>query len=184
MKDYTATGLKILTAAKVLFAEQGYNAVSTKLIAKEAQVNEVTLFRTFETKENLFEKVIEYFIFKPHFKNIQFDGFESLDDLLLALGNFLHVFFTENLNLILMELRSPESMKRRQRIAKFPKEIRNKLAEQFEKRKGLNKADAQLDAICFMTALHGICFNLYVLKIITKDVSYQECLENIVRKYS
>lgn len=47
---------KILNASIVLFSQQGYNAGTTKEIAREAGVSEMTLFRHFVNKYNLFEK--------------------------------------------------------------------------------------------------------------------------------
>jgi len=47
---------KIMKVALQLFSEQGYYATSTKLIAQEAGVNELTLFRHFGTKEKLFQE--------------------------------------------------------------------------------------------------------------------------------
>jgi AcrR family transcriptional regulator len=41
---------KILDAAAKLFAERGYSATTTRLIAERAGVNEVTIFRRFENK--------------------------------------------------------------------------------------------------------------------------------------
>lgn len=54
----TATD-KILEAAMVVFAENGYNGATTKKIAEEAGVNEITIFRKFKSKENLLKIVIE-----------------------------------------------------------------------------------------------------------------------------
>lgn len=54
----TATD-KILEAAMVIFAENGYNGATTKKIAEEAGVNEITIFRKFKSKENLLKIVIE-----------------------------------------------------------------------------------------------------------------------------
>ena len=48
----------ILKVALELFSKYGYSGVSTKQIAKESGVNEVTIFRKFETKSNLFQQVI------------------------------------------------------------------------------------------------------------------------------
>ena len=48
----------ILKVALELFSKHGYNGVTTKQIAKESGVNEVTIFRKFETKNNLFQQVI------------------------------------------------------------------------------------------------------------------------------
>lgn len=44
------TADKILDAATALFAERGYTATTTRAIAEAAEVNEVTLFRRFESK--------------------------------------------------------------------------------------------------------------------------------------
>jgi len=50
---------KILRAAFDLFSDRGYRATTTKLIAEKAGVNEVTIFRHFDSKINLFRRVIE-----------------------------------------------------------------------------------------------------------------------------
>jgi len=52
------TRQKILDAALKLFAENGYKSAATRAIAKEAGVSEMTLFRKFETKKNLFDEVV------------------------------------------------------------------------------------------------------------------------------
>ncbi len=52
------TEKKILDAALKLFAEKGYTGATTRVIAEEAGVSELTLFRKFKTKENLFDAII------------------------------------------------------------------------------------------------------------------------------
>jgi len=52
---------RILEAATRLFSEKGYNGVSTKEIASEAGVNEITIFRNFGTKAKLLQAVIRDF---------------------------------------------------------------------------------------------------------------------------
>jgi len=49
---------RILDAALQAFAEKGFSAATTRDIAKVADVNEVTLFRHFETKRALFAAVL------------------------------------------------------------------------------------------------------------------------------
>jgi AcrR family transcriptional regulator len=49
---------KIMDAALKLFAENGYAGARTRLIAEEAGLSEMTLFRKFKTKENLFNMVL------------------------------------------------------------------------------------------------------------------------------
>jgi len=53
---------KILKAATQLFAYRGYDATTTKQIARAAGVNEATLFRTFGGKKRLFRTVTERMI--------------------------------------------------------------------------------------------------------------------------
>jgi AcrR family transcriptional regulator len=52
------TEKKILDAALKVFAERGYDGAKTKIIAKESGFTEMTLFRKFGTKENLFHTVL------------------------------------------------------------------------------------------------------------------------------
>jgi AcrR family transcriptional regulator len=49
---------RILEAAKRVYAQHGFRGATTRLIAVDAGVNEVTLFRTFGSKKALFEEVM------------------------------------------------------------------------------------------------------------------------------
>lgn len=49
---------KIIKAAKEVFSSKGYTGATTKEISKVAGVAEVTIFRHFETKGNLFNETI------------------------------------------------------------------------------------------------------------------------------
>lgn len=49
---------KILDAALKVFASEGYFGATTRRIAEEANVAEVTLFRKFQSKENLLKEVL------------------------------------------------------------------------------------------------------------------------------
>lgn len=49
---------RILEAAKRVYAQHGFRGATTRLIAIEADVNEVTLFRTFGSKAALFESLM------------------------------------------------------------------------------------------------------------------------------
>lgn len=61
MKELKAnsTKQKILNAGLEIFIKNGYKGTATLDIAKEAGVAEVTLFRHFKTKENIFMSAIE-----------------------------------------------------------------------------------------------------------------------------
>lgn len=64
------TKAKILEAALSQFSKKGYLGASTKDIAHEAGVAEVTVFRHFPTKESLLEGVIRSYSFLPELKGI------------------------------------------------------------------------------------------------------------------
>lgn len=49
---------RILEAALRVFASEGYTGATTRKIAEEAKVAEVTLFRKFKSKENLLKEVL------------------------------------------------------------------------------------------------------------------------------
>ena len=64
---------RLLVAATNLLVKRGSQATTTKQIAEDANVNEVTLFRNFKTKENLLNEVI---------CNLESNAVEFLDSIL------------------------------------------------------------------------------------------------------
>jgi len=54
----SATGERILAAATTLFSQLGYNGVSTRDIASAAEVNEVTIYRHYPRKRDLYVAVL------------------------------------------------------------------------------------------------------------------------------
>ena len=63
---------KIMDAALIEFAEHGYAGTKTKNIAEKSGLSEMTLFRRFKTKKNLFEQVL-----KKNQQNL-FEDFNSI----------------------------------------------------------------------------------------------------------
>ena len=61
---------KILSAAAEVMAELGYARATTRIIAKAAGVNEVTLFRHFGSKRNLLSEMIHSRSALPDLTNI------------------------------------------------------------------------------------------------------------------
>ena len=49
---------KIIEAAVLLFGEKGYTATTIREVAEKAKVSELTIFRNFKNKENLFRESI------------------------------------------------------------------------------------------------------------------------------
>jgi AcrR family transcriptional regulator len=65
-----STREKILDAALLLFSQKGYLGATTKEIAAESGVAEVTLFRHFSSKEALLEEVLTSNTFLPALKEM------------------------------------------------------------------------------------------------------------------
>ena len=61
---------KIITAAIDLFSKNGYNGVTTEEIAKEAGFSEKTLFRHFQSKQNLLEQAIDRYHYAEEMRAI------------------------------------------------------------------------------------------------------------------
>ncbi|MBE0425945.1 MAG: TetR/AcrR family transcriptional regulator [Nitrospirae bacterium] len=78
---------KLLETTLRLISEKGYLGTTTREIAREAGVTELTLFRHFGSKEKLFEKVLKRYTFLPKLKEI-LPELERLpyDDVLRILG--------------------------------------------------------------------------------------------------
>lgn len=66
----SSTRENILKAALVLFSRKGYLGATTKEIAAEAGIAEVTLFRYFSSKENLLGEVITKRSFLPKLQGL------------------------------------------------------------------------------------------------------------------
>ena len=66
MKYNNQTSENIMREAIKLFAEQGYYQTTTKQIAEKAGVNELTIFRHFGSKSNLFQVTTEHYVMDSH----------------------------------------------------------------------------------------------------------------------
>ena len=61
---------RILEATLELISEKGYIGATTREIASQAGVSELTLFRKFGKKEHLFEEMLNNFTFLPRLKDL------------------------------------------------------------------------------------------------------------------
>ncbi|MEW6162245.1 MAG: TetR/AcrR family transcriptional regulator [Nitrospirota bacterium] len=78
---------KLLEATLRLISEKGYLGATTREIAQEAGVTELTLFRHFGSKEKLFEEVLKRYTFLPKLRELllQLEGL-SFDKALRLVG--------------------------------------------------------------------------------------------------
>ena len=64
-----STEERILTKAAALFAQFGYNGVSTREIATSAEVNEVTIYRRYPRKRDLYAAVLSAELQRVHLRD-------------------------------------------------------------------------------------------------------------------
>jgi AcrR family transcriptional regulator len=81
----------LLQATLKLISEKGYLGATTREIANEAGVTEITLFRNFGSKELLFEEVLKTYTFLPRLKELlpELEGLSCEEALTLIATRFL-----------------------------------------------------------------------------------------------
>ena len=98
---------KIKDTALMVFAREGYLGAKTKVIAEESGFSEMTLFRKFQTKKNLYDKVMEknqnkiFNEFQSLFSEKQFDG---IDEFLRNLINNIAFLIENNFEYIIISM--------------------------------------------------------------------------------
>ena len=124
------TRQRILQAALQEFSTHGYMGATTRTIADKAVVSELTLFRHFQTKKNLFLAVISQFSAIPGIQlAIQEKITGNIRQDLLLIGETFYQTIIIRRKEILMTLREAEMIPEvREAIGKIPDLIRNMVA--------------------------------------------------------
>lgn len=98
-----STRERILEAGLHSFAEQGFDGTTTKEIARRAGVNEVTLFRLFRSKKDLFHTVLAEFSPLTDIKrDVTFEPDGSLDDLMVENAKIALSTLRQNKHLLMV----------------------------------------------------------------------------------
>jgi AcrR family transcriptional regulator len=94
---------RILDAGLKLFAEKGYDGATTRDIASDAGVNEVTIFRIFGSKEVLFESIMtERFPFNSIKQKLDFGSDGPLDAVFFRNAKMVVELLKQNHHLFMM----------------------------------------------------------------------------------
>jgi len=113
----TATKEKIFDATMALVSAKGYVGATTREIAREAGVTELTLFRHFGSKERLFEQCLGRRTFLPDLKELlpELEGM-SYEEALRTIGRKFLLSLKERKQMVMIMqsemTRSPVRMKR------------------------------------------------------------------------
>lgn len=127
------TRQRIMLAAAQVFAEKGYARATTRALAAAAGVNEVTLFRHFGSKQNLFAAIVENYAapaLTAAFK-AQLTGDYHQD--LLTMGTMVMSVLLERRDAMRMMLCEAEHFPEvRQVMAQNPRHLRQALSSYLE----------------------------------------------------
>lgn len=165
MKEFNATDEKIIMATFGILQKEGFAKTTTKKIAAEAGVNEVTIFRKFKNKQNLVDITKEYYfeIFIGKLEEIfDFNEDDEIEDYLH--NNFVGLLsLSENdfsiIKVAMEEVRDiPE---RKQLISRITVAVIDKLEEFFKSQIEKGKIRA-IDS----RVLAGMCFSITFQSII------------------
>jgi AcrR family transcriptional regulator len=147
---------KILKTGLKLFSKKGYLGATTKEIARDAGIAEVTLFRHFPSKEKLFEEVINTYSFLPALKELlpEIEKLPYEDGLRVIARNFLNTLALRKNLIRIMHSEIPQYPDKIQRIYHtLIDEVRKTLASYFaemQKRGTVRKFDPELSARAFL----------------------------------
>ena len=180
--DSRSSKEKILQASMDLFVRNGYKKTTTKLIAKEAGVNEVTIFRLFGKKKEIIAEIIKYKMgnidpLASYFKN---DAKFNLSEDLYNSSVLYYNSMSKNLPLMLTLLEElGEDFERI--FSKLPMRVKEAYKSYFDemhKRGTIIEQDTEFLALSFSTLIMGLA----VTKIMTNKAIIKLSNEEFIRK--
>ncbi|TGE37080.1 TetR/AcrR family transcriptional regulator [Desulfosporosinus fructosivorans] len=178
---------KILNASIILFSQKGYSAVTTKEIAKEAGVSEMTLFRHFENKHNLFEKAFDKFVFSPKvialFEEFEWDLERDLNKICSSYQDTLY----QNQKIILMHFKNEElNPDFDATLFKFPNEFKKLLCNYFEemKSRGTIRENPETLAMSFLATNFGLFVTSLIMKKLTFETDMQVYITSCIKIFA
>lgn len=174
---------KIIKSALKLFSKKGYLGTTTKEIAKEAGVAEVTLFRYFQSKENLFNEVLKSQSFLPTLKDL-LPKLDSVDyrEALETVGKYFLKILKKKRDLVC--IMHSEVFMYPEEIKEIHGKIINDLSDAFsdflnelKKRKIIRDIDTKYASMIFF----GMLYNMFIKKeILGKKIDEKKSLESSI----
>lgn len=182
--EYSDKALDILTAARDLFIQKGFSGTTTKEIARAAGVNEVTVFRCFESKAKLFQAVHLHFYFEPDYS--QFENYQAADlkEYLVFVGRFFQKIFDRNINVILIELKEHPMPETKALVDEYLRDLYEKMIHQVSALTPCTLQEAKTFSFTFLCSLYGLFINLYVFNPFKIDLDFDACLEKLVDAFT
>ncbi|AMA72850.1 MULTISPECIES: TetR/AcrR family transcriptional regulator [Aneurinibacillus] len=179
---------KILLATIKLMRKEGIKAMTTRKIAKEAGVNEVTLFRHFGNKEGLAKAAVEKFSYESSmlkiFQNVEWDLEKDLYEICKAYQEHLN----KNQDVIMIGLKEANSWPGLiEEIANIPRQLKvliiNYFSKMQEKGKIIN-TNPEAQAMNFMWVNFGFFLSRAQFGENVTNLSHDEFIKHCVQIFS
>lgn len=181
-KEMTREG--ILQAALELFSDRGYSGVSTRNIADRAGVSEMTLFRHFETKRDIFKSVLEELLYPPAIRKFEADGFTwDLRKDLETISAVSREVISQNSKIIKMNMKDINGLSENDdSFMNYPESLKKVLVSYFTEysRKNRGNINPELLATVFLSYLIGLGMNNFVINAFKTETSYEEASKEFI----
>ena len=177
MNEFNSTDKKIIKATFDILQREGFTKATTKKIAAEAGVNEVTIFRKFQNKNNLVEITKNYYLqlFIDKLEEIfDFEEDESIEEYLKISFFSILSLSDEDFSILRVSMEEVREIPdKKHLISEITDVILNKLEEFFKIKieKGIIREvnPKSLAIMCF-----GMLFQSVILwKIYDKDLDFE-----------
>ena len=184
---------RILDAAMNVFSEKGYDGATTKKIAEKAGVNEVTLFRRFQSKENILQAMIagrREAVLRALDSVLLIEDGAKLANCLRNLGRELTQFINERVDWIVLLLREGRRWPELQEVlSSIPKAIVERLVRYFEQEMRLGnmrKVNPRTAALAFVSHIFYIGLSGALYQEISGDAEkeFEEFIDILIKGVS
>ena len=165
MNEFNSTDKKIMRATFRILQKEGFAKATTKKIAAEAEVNEVTIFRKFQNKNNLVETTKEYYLqilLKQLEEIFDFNEDDEIDDYFQK--NFIELLDRSDKDFRIVKIALEEVREipdKKQLISRITDTVINKLEDFFKLQIEKGKIRAVDSRV-----LAGMCFSLTFQSVI------------------
>lgn len=185
MKSNNETSKKIMKVALKLFSEQGYYPTTTKQIAEEAGVNELTIFRHFGSKSNLFQVTTEYYVIDSKIDSILKDTEElNFEEAMFIITNRIYKLLIQNTKLYKVQMKLSDNEKDFVKL-KLSRKVISILKDYFKELKENNKikGEPEIMAVTLINSLLG-AFTIEILGDYTvSNIKWEELVEEHTKQF-
>ena len=185
MKYNNETSKKIMKVALKLFSEQGYYPTTTKQIAEEAGVNELTIFRHFGSKSNLFQVTTEYYVIDSKIDSILKNTEDlNFEESMFIITNRIYKLLIQNTKLYKVQMKLSDNERDFVKL-KLSRKIISILKDYFKELKENNKikGEPEIMAVTLINSLLG-AFTIEILGDYTvSNIKWEELVEEHTKQF-